>query len=107
MPSRASSSRTGAMSIVVVAMRPTSCRTPNLACVPKIGDLLRAKRTLSFEFGPPRDEVAERNLYKALIALEPLQPDFTSVTYGALGSTKDKTWALVEHIHHNTPMPVM
>lgn len=73
----------------------------------KISDLLRAGRTMSFEFGPPRDEVAERNLYKALIALERLQPDFTSVTYGALGSTKDKTWEIVEHIHHNTSMTVM
>lgn len=75
--------------------------------MPKIADLLREGPTLSFEFGPPRDEVAERNLYKALIALEPLQPDFTSVTYGAMGSTKDKTWEIVEHIHHNTSMPVM
>jgi len=75
--------------------------------VPKIGELLRERRTLSFEFSPPRDEVAERNLHKALIALEPLQPDFTSVTYGALGSTRDKTWEIVEHIHHNTSMPVM
>ena len=75
--------------------------------VPRIGELLRERRTLSFEFGPPRDDVAERNLHKALIALEPLQPDFTSVTYGALGSTRDKTWEIVEHIHHNTSMPVM
>ena len=75
--------------------------------MPKIGDLLWERRTLSFEFSPPRDEVAERNLYRALIALEPLQPDFTSVTYGALGSTRDKTWEIVEHIHHNTSMPVM
>jgi len=75
--------------------------------VPKIGDLLRAKRTLSLEFSPPRDEIAERNLRKALIALEPLQPDFTSVTYGALGSTREKTWEIVQHIHHDTSMPVM
>ena len=75
--------------------------------MPKIADLLRARRTLSFEFGPPRDEKAERQLHKALLALEPLRPDFTSVTYGALGSTKDKTREIVEHIHHNPSMPVM
>lgn len=75
--------------------------------VPKIADLLRAGRTLSFEFGPPRDDNAERELHKALLKLERLQPDFTSVTYGALGSTKDKTREIVEHIHHDTSMPVM
>lgn len=75
--------------------------------MPKIADLLRAGRTLSFEFGPPRDDHAERELHKALLKLEKLQPSFTSVTYGALGSTKDKTREIVEHIHHNTSMPVM
>lgn len=62
---------------------------------------------MSFEFSPPRDAHAERELHKALLKLEKLQPDFTSVTYGALGSTKDKTREIVEHIHHNTSMPVM
>lgn len=75
--------------------------------MPKIAELLRAKRTLSFEFSPPRDDDAERELHKALLKLEKLRPDFTSVTYGALGSTKDKTREIVEHIHHNTSMPVM
>jgi methylenetetrahydrofolate reductase (NADPH) len=73
----------------------------------KIAELLRAGRTLSFEFSPPRDEHAERELHKALLKLEKLEPSFTSVTYGALGSTKDKTREIVEHIHHNTSMTVM
>jgi methylenetetrahydrofolate reductase (NADPH) len=75
--------------------------------VAKIADLLRAGRTFSFEFGPPRTEEAERQLHKALLKLERLQPSFTSVTYGALGSTRDKTREIVEHIHHNTSMTVM
>ena len=75
--------------------------------MPKISELLRTKRTLSFEFSPPRDDNAERELHKALLKLEKLRPDFTSVTYGALGSTKDKTRELVAHIHHDTSMPVM
>lgn len=75
--------------------------------MPKISDLLAAKRTMSFEFGPPRDDEAQRRLEKTLLKLEKLHPDFTSVTYGALGSTKDKTREIVEHIHHNTSMPVM
>lgn len=75
--------------------------------VPKIADLLRTKRTLSFEFGPPRDDAAQRQFEKALLKLERLHPDFSSVTYGALGSTKDKTREIVEHIHHSTSIPVM
>jgi len=74
----------------------------------KIGDLLAAGRTFSFEFGPPRTEEAERRLEKTLLELEPLQPDFVSVTYGAGGSTRDKTREIVEHIHRDTsmlPMP--
>jgi methylenetetrahydrofolate reductase (NADPH) len=62
---------------------------------------------MSFEFSPPRDDAAQRRLEKALLKLERLHPDFASVTYGALGSTKDKTHEIVEHIHHNTSMPVM
>ena len=57
----------------------------------KIGDLLAAGRTLSFEFGPPRNEEGERRLEKTLLELEPLRPDFVSVTYGAGGSTRDGT----------------
>ena len=73
----------------------------------KIGDLLAARRTLSFEFGPPRTEEGERRLEKTLIELEPLQPDFVSVTYGAGGSTRDKTREIVEHIHRDTSMVPM
>lgn len=75
--------------------------------MPKIADLLRAGRTFSFEFGPPRDDAGHRRLEKTLLKLERLHPDFTSVTYGALGSTKDKTREIVEHIHHSTSMTVM
>jgi methylenetetrahydrofolate reductase (NADPH) len=74
----------------------------------RIGDLLAARQTLSFEFGPPRNEEGERRLEKTLLELEPLQPDFVSVTYGAGGSTRDKTREIVEHIHRDTsmlPMP--
>ena len=75
--------------------------------MPKIAEMLRAGRTLSFEFSPPRDDHAERQLHKSLLKLEKLQPSFTSVTYGALGSTRDKTREIVEHIHTNTSMTVM
>ena len=73
----------------------------------KVRDLIDAGRTLSFEFGPPRNEEAERRLEKSLLELEPLEPDFVSVTYGAGGSTRDKTREIVEHIHRDTSMTPM
>ena len=73
----------------------------------RIDELLRQGTTMSFEFGPPRDDHAERQLHKALLKLEKLAPSYVSVTYGALGSTKDKTREIVEHIHHDTSMTVM
>ncbi len=73
----------------------------------KIADLLAAGRTLSFEFGPPRSEEAERTLEKTLVELEPLHPSFVSVTYGAGGSTRDKTRQIVTRIHRGTSMMPM
>ena len=73
----------------------------------RIGDLLAAGPTYSFEFGPPRTPEAEERLEKTLIELEPLHPSFVSVTYGALGSTRDTTRRIVEHIARDTSMMPM
>jgi methylenetetrahydrofolate reductase (NADPH) len=73
----------------------------------RISDLLAAGRTYSFEFFPPKTEEAERNLEKALIELEPLRPSFVSVTYGAGGSTRDRTREIVSYINTETSMTAM
>jgi methylenetetrahydrofolate reductase (NADPH) len=75
--------------------------------VSRIRDLLDAGPTFSLEFGPPRDEAQEERLSKTLVELEPLQPSFVSVTYGAGGSTRDTTARIVGHIASDTSMTVM
>ena len=73
----------------------------------KIADLLAAGRTYSFEFFPPKTDDAERALEKALIELEPLGPSFVSVTYGAGGSTRERTHDIVVRINRETSMTAM
>jgi methylenetetrahydrofolate reductase (NADPH) len=75
--------------------------------VVKVGELLASGRTLSFEFSPPKTDEVARRLEKVLQELEPLGPSFVSVTYGAAGSTRDKTREIVEHIHRDTSMTVV
>lgn len=70
----------------------------------KIPDLLRAGRTYSFEFFPPKTSEAEEQLATALVELEPLHPSFVSVTYGAGGSTREGTRNWVLHILRDTSM---
>ena len=51
-----------------------------------------------FEFFPPKTEKMEATLWESIQTLEPLQPRFVSVTYGAGGSTRERTHATVERI---------
>jgi methylenetetrahydrofolate reductase (NADPH) len=53
---------------------------------------------VSFEFFPPRNPDMERALWQAVARLAPLQPHFVSVTYGAGGSTRERTHATVKRI---------
>jgi methylenetetrahydrofolate reductase (NADPH) len=75
----------------------------------RIADLLAAADgpTLSFEFFPPKTDDAERAFDKALAELADLGPDFVSVTYGALGSTRDRTRDLVIRINAEQRFPAM
>ena len=56
--------------------------------------------TLSFEFFPPKTETGFTQLYQTIDELHPLKPSYVSVTYGAGGSTRQKTVDLVERIQN-------
>jgi len=58
--------------------------------------------SVSFEFFPPKSEKMEVTLWDAINRLEPLSPKFVSVTYGAGGSTRDRTHRTVHRIAHET-----
>lgn len=56
----------------------------------------------SFEFFPPRDAAMEARLWETVERLAPLAPEFVSVTYGADGSTRERTHEIVTRIHAST-----
>jgi len=60
---------------------------------------------VSFEFFPPRTEKLEDQLWQSIAALTPLGPRFVSVTYGAGGTTRERTHATVERIARETAIP--
>jgi methylenetetrahydrofolate reductase (NADPH) len=63
-----------------------------------------AQVRVSFEFFPPKTADMEATLWEAATRLEPLNPAFVSVTYGAGGSTRERTHALVERMARETTM---
>lgn len=72
---------------------------------PTVRELLAAGgRSFSFEFFPPRTDVGERSLWQVLRELEPLHPTFVSVTYGAGGSTRDRTVRITGEITAETTL---
>ncbi len=64
----------------------------------------RGGLAVSFEFFPPKTEKMEEQLWKAILELAPLAPSFVSVTYGAGGSTRERTHATVERIIRETDL---
>ncbi|HEY7045252.1 MAG TPA: methylenetetrahydrofolate reductase [NAD(P)H] [Nocardioidaceae bacterium] len=73
--------------------------------VPRIRELLATgERSYSFEFFPPKDDEGEARLWQAIRRLEPLRPTFVSVTYGAGGSTRDRTIRVTERIASETTL---
>jgi len=64
----------------------------------------RGDIAVSFEFFPPKTEKMEQNLWESIKTLEPLHPRFVSVTYGAGGSTRERTHATVKRILEETDL---
>jgi methylenetetrahydrofolate reductase (NADPH) len=74
----------------------------------KLADLYaRPELTLSVEFFPPKTDKGEENLFSEIEVIKRLDPAFCSVTYGAGGSTREKTLDLVERIHRQCGLEVM
>lgn len=62
------------------------------------------KLDISFEFFPPHSEKMEENLWRSIKRLEPLAPRFVSVTYGADGSTRERTHRVVTQLAEQTQL---
>jgi methylenetetrahydrofolate reductase (NADPH) len=77
--------------------RPDTPRDPLFAGVP--GDI-----SVSFEFFPPKTEKMDAQLWDAIVQLAPLAPSFVSVTYGAGGTTRERTHATVARIVKETDL---
>jgi len=69
--------------------------------------LASGQRSFSFEFFPPKDDAGSAQLWRSLRELEALQPTFVSVTYGAGGSTRDRTVGITRRIARETSMTPM
>ncbi|MEJ2407831.1 MAG: methylenetetrahydrofolate reductase [NAD(P)H] [Novosphingobium sp.] len=76
---------------------PKPAASPLFAPLP--GDI-----SVSFEFFPPKSEKMEEQLWDAITQLAPLAPDFVSVTYGAGGTTRERTHATVARITRETDL---
>lgn len=73
----------------------------------KIRDILDSKRTLSFEYFPPRDEAVVQSVFDTIKALKRYHPDFIDVTYGAGGSTRGLTVEMAVRARRETGLNVM
>jgi methylenetetrahydrofolate reductase (NADPH) len=69
--------------------------------------LAQGERSFSFEFFPPKDAAGEEILWRSISELEELRPTFVSVTYGAGGSTRDRTIEITGRIARETSMTPM
>jgi methylenetetrahydrofolate reductase (NADPH) len=75
-----------------------------LATEPKSRLLGRGTIDVSFEFFPPKTAAMEETLWRSIRRLEPLRPNYVSVTYGAAGTTRERTHATVARILRETTL---
>ena len=75
-----------------------------LGPVARAGERQQRRLDVSFEFSPPKTPEAEENLWKCIRRLEPLGPSFVSVTYGAGGSTRERTHRTVKRMLDETTL---
>jgi len=74
----------------------------------KIDKIIKEREnSISFEFFPPKTEQGETTLFETIDKLSVFNPSYVSVTYGAGGSTRDKTISIVERITKNSNLTVM
>lgn len=100
---------------VVDVTLPTMWNSPSVLRMTRqdgLGETLRRHlsgggRSFSFEFFPPKDDAGEETLWQAIRRLEPFAPLFVSVTYGAGGSTQDRTTRITRQIAEVTTLDPM
>jgi methylenetetrahydrofolate reductase (NADPH) len=79
-------------------------RSRGLLAADPVGDFDGRAPRVSFEFFPPKTEEMDLRLWEVIKRLEPLGPRFVSVTYGAGGSTRERTHATVRRIRQETSL---
>jgi len=85
-------------------MNASSPPARGLLAADPISDFDAGPPRVSFEFFPPKTEEMEERLWASIKRLEPLRPRFVSVTYGAGGSTRERTHATVRRIRQETAL---
>jgi methylenetetrahydrofolate reductase (NADPH) len=83
----------------------TSRQVPDGQAAGGLAPGLAKDAAASFEFFPPKDKAMEKALWSCIERLAPLAPAFMSVTYGAGGSTRERTHTIVTRIQNDTAIP--
>ncbi|MBV9828940.1 MAG: methylenetetrahydrofolate reductase [Alphaproteobacteria bacterium] len=87
-----------------ITAQSTPARTAGLLGADPISDFDAGPPRVSFEFFPPKTAEMDERLWAAIKRLEPLRPRFVSVTYGAGGTTRERTHATVRRIRQETSL---